>query len=61
MNEPKCPHCNVDLEVIDTPDGDFDENTFYSNSYGECPQCKKVYSWVDVYKYSHWENLIEVK
>ena len=61
MKEPMCPYCNVDLEFVDSPDGDFSSDTFYCNVYGECPQCKKVYSWVDVYKYSHFEDLEEVK
>ena len=63
MGEPKCPHCNVVLVDADNyPDVEMEDVTnLLLCRYGECPQCKKIYSWVDVYTYSHWEDLMEVE
>lgn len=61
MKRPMCPNCNVELEFVDCPDGEMREDFVVNNNYGECPQCKKVFKWEDFYKYSHWDNLEEVK
>ena len=61
MKEPMCPYCNVELIGDDVYDSEiYDNNTFISSIFGECPQCKRDFRWEEVYKYSHCQDLVEL-
>lgn len=55
----RCPNCNTYLEVIDCYDSDLDG--FVSTYYyiGQCPNCKKQFSWKEIYIWQGIENLEE--
>ena len=43
--ELKCPHCNVELEVDDTYDIDYDDDGMTLYQVGACPECGREYQW----------------
>ena len=50
----KCPHCNVELKIDDVIDIDVDEdyeNYVNCKVIGYCPECDRLYSWYNHYKY----------
>lgn len=50
----KCPHCNVELKIDDVIDIDVDEdseNYVICKVIGYCPECDRLYSWYNHYKY----------
>ena len=56
MNEMnfKCPHCNTEIEVIDTcADIEIDfQGTVECKVMGICPECNRIYTWKEKYKHS---------
>lgn len=57
---PTCPYCGCALTLFEHYDcyDEEDKTLFFAN--GDCPKCYREYSWTDVYKLSHFENLEEV-
>ena len=56
---PECKYCNIELEYDTTnyQEGDADEIICYER--GHCPKCNKKYRWIDIYKFSHYDDLEE--
>lgn len=54
---PKCGHEINYLELID----DFIEDSYNALYRGICHHCKTEYRWWEIYKFSHVDNLEEVK
>lgn len=49
---PKCPICDVNLEVDDTYDTHYDTDfnmTLVLNQIGHCPKCDRNYQWDECY------------
>ena len=61
MNEPTCPKCGHTIDCWETVDDSTDFNTYKVLCAGGCSNCGTDYQWWDVYKFSHSENLEEVK
>jgi transcription elongation factor Elf1 len=51
MMKHKCPHCNVELKIDDVIDIDVDEDYVNCKVIGYCPECDRLYSWYNHYKY----------
>lgn len=58
MMKHKCPHCNVELKVDDVIDIDTNvdvdedpEKYVICKVVGYCPDCDRLYSWYDHFKY----------
>lgn len=48
----KCPICDVNIEIDDTIDIDYDvefNKTFTLNRVGHCPRCNRNYQWEECY------------
>ncbi len=56
---PSCPHCGCILTFFDHYDCYDDADTALFFAHGYCPECQRKYSWTDVYKLSHIEDLEE--
>lgn len=56
---PSCRYCGCILVFFEHYDccDDGDEVLCFAN--GHCPRCQRKYSWTDVYKLSHIEDLEE--
>ena len=52
MGEILCPICGADLNVIDTFDIDESVNNIFLLKVGECPKCKKEYTWEEKFEYA---------
>lgn len=58
---PKCPYCNVELEYEERMDSQ-NYGDYYSERWtGYCPQCNKTFNWSEIYTYSNYEELEEIK
>lgn len=55
----KCPKCNKEIEYFDTYDHSSDGDYYYEFVWGECPQCKRQYEWVNYFKYEGSDELRE--
>ena len=49
----KCPHCNVEIETEDRIDISVYPEVIESEMVGSCPECGRVYTWCEGYKYSY--------
>lgn len=58
-NYPICPYCDTELNYDDLTDDFFDTSTYEVNWRGNCPICGRIFTWKEVYCYSHMENLKE--
>lgn len=61
MNEPTCPKCGYIIDWWETVDESIDVDTYKILCAGDCPKCGTNYDWWKVYKFSHIEELEEVK
>lgn len=53
---PRCPHCNVPLEVDEDLQTDYDyQDSLKRDVWGSCPECGRAYSWTQVFVFS--ENI----
>lgn len=57
----KCPNCGDFVRAVDTLDSEWCYNKYYDTVEGVCPTCGKVWKWVEVYTFSHCEDLEGVK
>ena len=61
MRYPICPICGNELEYDEMYD---EANVFddIAEHYyeGHCENCRKVFRWVEVYKFSHYEGMEEI-
>lgn len=56
IKNPLCPHCNTELEWIDTYDMEYDEESIVLYQVGHCPKCNKEYQWESSACCVQWEN-----
>ena len=61
MNELTCPKCGHTIDFWETVDEYTDDDTHEILCAGVCSHCGTDYQWREVYKFSHNENLEEVK
>ena len=57
--EPVCPHCKTTLEVTNTYDEEFDNDTIIEMVKAECPNCHKEFTYNEYYTYSGYDELQE--
>ena len=58
---PKCFNCGADLDYEDVLDTELDGDIMTNKCVGSCPKCGKSYIWVDVYKYTHTQEMEETE
>lgn len=56
---PYCPHCGCVLNFFGHYDCYDDVTKTLAFAHGNCPQCRRKYSWTDVYVLHHIEDLEE--
>ena len=56
---PKCPHCNVELETTDCYDVQYEDERVIYLQIGYCPECDRSFQWDEVYEYTETINLEE--
>ena len=56
---PKCPHCGKELEYDELIDHYGDYDTCSDIWFGWCPSCARKYRWIEVFTFSHYEQLEE--
>lgn len=61
MKEPTCPKCRHTIDCWETVDDSLDFGNYQILCTGSCPNCETDYRWWEVYKFSHIEDLEEVK
>ena len=54
--EPLCPHCKTQLEVDDTFDLDYDDESLTLYQIGHCPNCGRNYQWQSSAVLTSWAN-----
>ena len=55
MINPKCPHCNVELECDDTYDTIVADTVVVLFKVGYCPECGRDYQWETSARIDKWE------
>ena len=62
IQNPMCPSCKKEellfQEVIEMK---YDDEGTYLKVEGECLECGKRYRWIEIYEFSHNENIKEIK
>lgn len=53
---PKCPHCNVELEYDDTYDMEYDCEGIILYEVGHCPKCNRDFQWQQSAVCTQWTN-----
>ena len=61
MKEPTCPKCGHTIDYWEAVDDSTDFDIYQVLCTGSCPQCETDYRWWEVYKFSHIEDLEEIK
>ena len=56
IENPKCPHCCVELEEDDTYDMSYDEEGIVLLKVGHCPECQRDYQWQRSAVCTQWAN-----
>lgn len=57
---PKCLECNKELSITDCSDFEFNgTNEIIATMEGICPNCKKEYSWQEIYEFKKIKKLEE--
>ena len=61
MYEPRCPHCQVEIELDDCIDENETEDGLVKKCVGTCPKCKRDFYWEEYYelRYSEYGELKE--
>ena len=57
----KCPNCGETItngEIINT---EFYHGAYYDYMEDSCEKCNKFFTWSEVFKYSHDEDITELK
>ena len=54
-NNPKCPHCCVELSYDDTVDMEYDSESVILQSVGHCPSCGRDYQWQESAVIKDWK------
>ncbi len=58
----KCPNCGCsNLRAVDTLDTECDGDSYYDFVEGDCPDCHKLWRWVEVFTFDRYENIEEIK
>ena len=55
-----CPNCGHELIGDDTYDYSVDISAFSEYVVGHCENCNKEYRWVNIFTFSHVEDIEEV-
>ena len=58
---PRCPYCNEELEYEERWHSNNEGDYYYETWAGNCPQCKRKFSWDEIYTFSNCDNLEEIK
>lgn len=53
---PKCPHCNAELECDDVYDLSYDSEGMTEYKVGHCPKCDKDFQWQSSAVFIQWAN-----
>ena len=53
----KCPNCGNEVYAVDTFDSEWENGRYYDTVEGCCRQCGKIWQWVEVYVFSHCEDI----
>lgn len=56
-----CPNCNTYIGKAECVDSELDINCYSNYMHGRCSNCGRIYSWIDVYVFSHIEHIREVQ
>lgn len=56
FENPKCPHCKVELEHDDTVDMEYDCEGMVLYNVGHCPKCEKDFQWQSSAVFVQWAN-----
>ena len=56
----KCPNCNHLIEATDTIETEYYNGQYIDFVEGTCPNCGKMYNWVEIFKYDHDEGIQEI-
>ena len=56
----KCPNCGKFIEATETIDNEYFNGKYYDTVEGTCLNCGKMYSWIEVFNYSHDEDIQEI-
>ena len=56
VENPKCPHCSVELITMDTYDMEYDYESITLKKVGECPECGRGYQWEQSAACVQWAN-----
>ena len=56
VENPKCPHCSVELIEMDTVDMQYDYEGIAFDKVGECPECGREYQWIKSACCIQWAN-----
>ncbi len=57
MNELKCKKCGGELVYDECFDTEYLGEDVFFLVLGHCEKCETYYSWHEVYKFSHYEEL----
>jgi transposase-like protein len=53
---PKCPFCRRELELDDTTDIEYDEESLVLDETGWCPRCKRDFQWKSSAVLTSWTH-----
>lgn len=54
-----CPNCGEIFTAVETIDTEWDNGKYYDTVRGVCPNCLKVYKWIEVFQYAYDINIEE--
>ena len=55
----KCPNCGREFYAQETIDTEWEQNAYYDYVIGTCPNCRKTYTWTEVYTLERVEDIQE--
>lgn len=56
-----CPNCDTYIYDAEIKDTEWIGMSCYGHMCGRCSVCGKAYTWVEVFTFSHIENIEEVQ
>ena len=58
---PKCPYCNGELNYEELIDHVNECDYCYDTWRGHCLKCLRIFTWDEIFNFSHCDNLEEEK
>ena len=55
-----CPICGGNVSAIDTPITEYHNYKYYDTVEGMCRDCGKLWQWVEVFAFDHYEEMEEI-